>query len=199
MLRADVAEAVGDPVHVGVHADPRLVEAHGDHEVGGLTPDALEREQGIDVVGHAPAEALQQVAAEAEDDARLRPIEADRIDEPGEAPRGQPPHGRRRVGDGEEPRGGGAGRGVLRAQRQDARDEHAERIAFLLGDQRQRGAVPARLRPPQPADDRRDVYRLSLIDSSNPRARGASLTVQSATILGARSSSTRVNSCRASG
>src|SRR5207248_4992786 len=93
---------------------------------------------------------------------------------------------------------GRPGRGVLRPQREDAGDEHAERIAVLLGDEGERRAVPARLRPPQAADDVRDVYRLSLIESSSPRARGTSLTVQSATILGARSSSTRVNSCRAS-
>src|SRR5439155_27095116 len=143
-------------------------------------------------------EALQQIAAEPEDDARLCAVEADRIDERLDPLRGQPQHGGGGVGDREESRGGGAGRGVLGAQRQDAGHEHAEGIALLLGDERERGAVPARTRPPEPADDARDVYRLSLMDSSSVRARGASLTVQSATILGARSSSTRVNSCRAS-
>src|SRR5438445_505025 len=199
VARANIAEPVADPVHVRVHADAGLVEAHRHHEVGRLAADTLEGEQGVDVVRHAPAEALQQIAAQPEDHACLRAIEADRIDQRLDLPRGQAQHGGGRVGDCEEPRGGGAGRRVLRAQRQDAGHEHAEGVALLLGDQRQRGAVPARLRPPQPADDARDVYRLSLMDSSSVRARGASLTVQSATILGARSWSTRANSCRASG
>ena len=186
-------------MHVRVHADARLVEAHGDDEVGRLAANALEREQRIDVVRDAAAEALEQIAAEAEQHPRLRAIETDGIDQALDLPRGQAQQGGRRIGNREQPRRSRSRRRVLRAQREDAGDEDAEGIAALVGDERQGGAVPARLRPPQPADDSRDVYRLSLIDSSSARARGTSLAVQSATILGARSSSTRVSSCRASG
>src|SRR5207244_3372323 len=85
--------------------------------------------------------ALQQIAAEPEDDARFRAVEADRIDERLDPLRGQPQHGGGGVGDRKESRGGGAGRGVLGAQRQDAGHEHAEGIALLLGDERERGSM----------------------------------------------------------
>src|SRR5437773_759873 len=59
--RPHVSEAVGDPVHVGVDADPRLAVAHRHDQVGGLPPDALQREERVDLVGHAPPEALEDV------------------------------------------------------------------------------------------------------------------------------------------
>jgi len=118
---------------------------------------ALQRQQRVDVIGHAPGEALQQIATEAQNDARLRAVEADGIDQLRDASGRQAQHRRRRVGHREQPCRGRPGRGVLRPQREDAGDEHAERIAVLLGDEGERRAVPARLRPPQAADDVRDV------------------------------------------
>src|SRR5262245_60607331 len=91
-----------------------------------------------------------------------------------------------------------AGPVVVSCVRSDRMQATRTRNGLLLGDQREGRAVPARLRPLQAADDAGDVYRLSLIDSRRARARGTSLAVQSATTLGARSSSTRVNCCRAS-
>ena len=61
-------------MHVGVHADAGLAEAHRDDEVGGLAAHTVEREQLVDRVGDAAAEALEQIAADAEDDARFRAV-----------------------------------------------------------------------------------------------------------------------------
>src|SRR5206468_4043037 len=73
----DVSQAVRDAVDVDVHTDARLVEALGDHEVRRLSPHALQREEGVDLVRHAAVEARQEIAADSEDDPRLGPVEAD--------------------------------------------------------------------------------------------------------------------------
>src|SRR5437762_1281490 len=59
--RSHVAETVRDPVHVGVDTDPRLAVSHRDDQVGGLPPDAFQREEIVDLVGDAPAEAPDDV------------------------------------------------------------------------------------------------------------------------------------------
>ena len=193
-----VAQPIRDPVHVGVHTDAGLAVAHRHDQVGRLPSHAVEGEELVDRVGHAAVESREQVPADPENDARLRTVEADRIDESLDLSGYQLQHGLRRRGHGEEALGGGTGRRVLRAQRQDAGDEDAERIAIALGDDRERGRVPARRAPPKPADDGTDRYFRSLMDSSSFLARGASFTVQSATIVGVVSLMTRCSSRRAS-
>src|ERR1700730_14588443 len=66
-----IAPTVRDAVHVHVDADPRLVEALGHHEIGRLASHALERQQGVDLIGPLPAEAVEEIPADARDDARL--------------------------------------------------------------------------------------------------------------------------------
>jgi hypothetical protein len=144
-------------VDVGVHADPGLAEAERDDEVGRLAADALQREQGVDVVRHAAVEALEQITTEPPDDARLRPVEADGIDQTLDGARGQRQHGGWRVGDREQARRRRTGGGVLSAERQDAGHQHAERIAIALRDHRQRRPRPAAPGAPQLRDDAGDV------------------------------------------
>src|SRR5207245_6674622 len=146
-----------------------------------------EREQRGGLVRHPPAKAPEEVPADRPDRARLGPIEADRVDEACDPPGRDPLHRRRRVGDGEETRGGGGGRPVLGAEGEDAGDEDAEGIARRARDLRQRGRAPARRRPAEPAEHGRDVYRLSWISASSFLARGRSFTVQSATKAAPRS------------
>ena len=139
-------------MHMRVHADAGLVVAHGHDQVGGLAADAVQREQLVDRVGHPPAEALQQVAADPEDDGRLRAIEADGVDEARDARSRQLQHGLGRGRHREQPVGRRTGRRVLGAEREDAGDQDAKRIASAVGDDRERRRVPARRAPPEAAD-----------------------------------------------
>src|SRR5688572_19704054 len=80
-LGADVTPAVRDAVDVGVDADTLRLEAEREDEVRGLPADAVQREQRVEVAGHLPVEALEEGTADVADRARLRAVEADRIDE----------------------------------------------------------------------------------------------------------------------
>ena len=157
---------------VRVHADAGLVVAHGHDEVGRLAAHALEREQVVDLVGHAAGEALEEVPADPEDHAGLRAVETDGEDQRLDPLGRQPEHRCGRVGHGEEALGGGPGRRVLGPQREDARDQHAKRIAITVGDDGERRRVPAWRRPAQTPEDPPDGYRWSLMDSSSCVARG---------------------------
>ena len=89
-------------MHVGVDADPRLVEAQGDHEIGRLAADAAELQQLVDGVGDAPAVLREEVATDSENYPRFRAVEADGIDEPRDPGRRERQQALRCVGDGEE-------------------------------------------------------------------------------------------------
>ena len=146
-------------MHVGVDADPRLAEADRDHEVRGLPADALEREEGIDVVGDPPAEPVEEIPGEIPDHSGLRPVEADGEDQPGDSRGRETPHRLGRVRHAEQPLGGVARGGVLGPEREDARHEHPVGIRLLRGDLGNRGRPPGRRvaleRPDHPADRRR--------------------------------------------
>src|SRR2546429_4816497 len=195
--RPHVAETVRDPVHVGVDADPRLAVSPRDDHVGSRPPDAFQREEIVDLVGDAPAEALEEIAADPEDHAGLRPIASDGVDEPLDPARRKGAHRFGRVGDREESRRGRARGRVLGAQRQDTGDEDAEGVAAPLGDDGEGGRVPTRRRASEAPDDVPDRY-LSEMDSRSFRARGRSFAAQSAATVGAVSSITRWSSRRAS-
>src|SRR2546428_763034 len=140
--RAHVAQTVGDAVDGSVHADAGLAVAHRDDQVSGLSAHAVEREQRVDVVGHAAAEALEQVTGDPEDHAGLGPVEPDGIDRPLDHARSLHEHELRRVGEREEPLGRRSGGGVLRAQREDTGDQNAEGIAGVIGHDGQRRSCP---------------------------------------------------------
>src|SRR5262249_55185586 len=159
---------------------------------------AVEREQRVDVVGHAPGEALEQITGDPQDHAGLRSVEPDRIDRALDHARAEGEQVLRRVGQGEEPLGRGPGRGVLGAQREDAGDQHAEGITGVVGHHGQRRPCPRTPGTPQATDHRRDVYFRSRSSSSRVRARGRSLAGPSATLVGAGSFTTRSSSRRAS-
>src|SRR5439155_26292471 len=97
---------------------------------------------------------------------------------------GKPQHGLRGRGRGEQAVGGGTGGRVLRAKRQDAGDQDAERVAIALRDDGERGRVLAGRAPPEPANHGTDRYSLTLIDSRSGRSRGTSFTAQSAMLMG---------------
>ena len=80
LLRPDVAEAVGDPVHMGVHAEPRAVEAEGDDQIRRFATHPLDRQQGVQGVGDAAGKTVDQIAADMQDRLGLVAIEADGID-----------------------------------------------------------------------------------------------------------------------
>jgi len=201
VLRLHVAEAIRDAVHVDVHADAGLVEALGDHEVGGLSPDALEGEEPIDVVRHQSPEPLQEIPADAEEDARLGAVEAHGEDGALDPLGGQPPHRLRRVGEGKQagrrrPRGL-----VLGPEREETGDEHAKGVAALRGHFGHRRLAPARGVPGQGLDDPanldgppRSAQLRALILARSALASGTSFIVQSARLKGAFSSSTASSS-----
>src|SRR5215471_10662216 len=99
----DEAKTVTDPVDVGVDADAGLPEAHGDHEVGRLPPDAGQGEEGIEIVRHLPSEPLEQLPGEGAKSARLGAVEADGEDQPLDPTSGQRQERRRGVRYPEEP------------------------------------------------------------------------------------------------
>src|SRR6266508_1203463 len=201
-----IAPAVRDPVDVDVHADAGLVIGLGHDQIGGLAPDALERQQVVDRVGHPAAEALEEIAGDLPDDTRLGAVETNGEDGALDLARREAQDAGRGVREREEPRGRGSRGFVLGAEREEAGDEDVEGVAPALGDLGQRGLPPAGRLPTQPPDQPSDVshrmaggYDFPLMDSSSSRARLESFMVQSARLVGAFSSSTASSSRRASG
>ena len=104
----------------------------------------------VEVGRHAAVEALDQVAAHAVQDARLGAVEADREDGALDRAGGQRQDAGGRVRQREEPRRRRPGGLVLRAQRQQAPDQDAERVARRLPRHRgERRRVPRRRGAPQ--------------------------------------------------
>src|SRR5262245_41699065 len=165
---------------MGIHADAGPAVAHGHDEVGRLPPDAVEREQIVDRVRHAPGEPPEQVAADPPDDTRLRAIEADGIDEALDAMGGELQHALRGGGLGEEAVGRRARRRVLGAKRQDAGDQDTKRVAISLGHDRERGRIPAWRASPQLADHGTDRNAFFLSVWRSPPARQTSFMALSA-------------------
>ena len=79
-LRPDVAEAVGDPVHMGVHAETGPVETERDDQIGRLSPHPLERQELVECVRDAGMKAVDQIAADMPDRLGLVPVESDGVD-----------------------------------------------------------------------------------------------------------------------
>ena len=84
-----VAPAVGDPMHVRIHANARLAIRQGDHEVGRLAAHALNGEQLLQVIRHPAAVAFQYGVTDGVEGARFGAVKPDRID--GALDGGEPP------------------------------------------------------------------------------------------------------------
>jgi hypothetical protein len=82
VLGPNQAEPPVHALHVRVHREGGLPEGAAEHHVGGLARDAAQGDQGLDVVGHPPGEALRDVPRGRLDGARLLPEEPGAVHEP---------------------------------------------------------------------------------------------------------------------
>ena len=143
---AHPVQPVRNAVHVRVHAD-MVAAAEGDdeHEVRRLAADTGQRQQCVQRARHDTAESRHQLFAGGLHMDRLLPIEADGIDQPLDRGDRQARHRCGRRCHGKQPRGRGQRRRILRARRQQGRDQHLERaVLLLLGDLLDRGEFHAR-------------------------------------------------------
>ena len=131
---------------------------------------------------HLAAEPLDEIPADAEDDARLGAVEADGEDGALDLRAVEPEHRLGRVGEGEEARRRRAGRLVLGAEREQAGDEHLERVARRVRRRRRVAVGRQRGAPASSRGDHRGrcvTTCLGWIRGARGRA-GTSFTVQSA-------------------
>lgn len=75
-----VPPTVGYPMHVGIHADPRLTVAQGHDQVGGLSPHPLELQEFIDIVRDLAGIFIDQGPAYLSNGLCLNAVETDRKD-----------------------------------------------------------------------------------------------------------------------
>ena len=154
-------EAVGDAVHVRVHADVlAALERHDHHQRGGLASDARQRHEVLECRRHTAAVDGEQPPGRRLHVAGLVAVEAHRVDQPLDLLDRQRGQRARRARPGEQAGRGRQGGGVLRARRQQRGDEHLERVVLLrlgdLLDRRQLHAVDLPGQGPQhPLDQRR--------------------------------------------
>jgi hypothetical protein len=130
------AEAVCDPVDVGVDRDRGDAVAEDEHAVRRLRPDPGKGRQGLERAGHLAAEPLEDLLRDRADDARLHPVEPRRAD-PGLDRGGARP----REGGGirvprEEPGARRVGVGVPGALGEDRADQHLERVLGMVAEVR---------------------------------------------------------------
>ena len=143
-------------MHVGIDADAGLAKRLCHHQVCGFAPDAIEGKQVIYIVGHAPAELVDEVSANSANHAGLGAIEADRIDEALQRLQREREHclGRARLR--EKPLTSDRRHLIFGAQAQDASDEREERALILLRGERDNGRIPLRRLAAKDAQQLRD-------------------------------------------
>ncbi len=129
----DVAPAVGDAVDVGIDADARFEEASGKDEVGRLTSDALEFQEGVEVVGDVAIVFVEKGAADGVDGFGLGVVEADRIDNIGDFFFREAQHAAWGSGAFKQALGSFGGAFVLGAKAEESTDKNFEGVAFLVG------------------------------------------------------------------
>ncbi len=154
------AEAVRDPVYVGVDGDRGDPVAENEDAVGGLRADAGQARELGERPGHHAAEPREDRLGAVADRPGLRPVETDRPDQRpdlGRAGRRERPG----VGEpGEQRRGGDVGLLVARALREDRPDEDLERVDGVVAQVRD-------------APVARPVERRQAVEDPLPVGRGA--------------------------
>ena len=74
-LRRHDAQPVADAVDMGVHADPGLAEADGEHEVRGLPADPFQGQETVHGIGNLAAVPLEESATNLSDGLGLGAVE----------------------------------------------------------------------------------------------------------------------------
>jgi len=131
-FRGHIAQAVGNAVDMGVHANPVLAVSQRHDQIGRLAADALDAEQIVQMIRHPRTETVDQLPAGVLDGPGFIAVKADRKNRPGDLFTGNVQHlfgcGRER----KEPFGGLGRHFVLGAQAQKRGYENNERIALML-------------------------------------------------------------------
>lgn len=135
-LRADDAQPIREPVHVGVDRDRRDPVAEDEHAVGGLGADPRQGRQLFEGARDDAREPVEDLLRARSYGPRLRPVEPDRADQRLDVPR---PGAGEAGGVGEfreEPGRGDIGLLVARPLRQDGADQHLERVLGVVAQVR---------------------------------------------------------------
>jgi len=129
VLGLEVAPAVRDPVDMDVDANPVAVMAQGEDQVGRLSADALEREEGLEVLGHFPVVVLEESSGDVPEGPSLLSIEPDGENQALYLARAQAEHFLGSVSGFEEPSGRCFGGFIFRAQAQEGGREDKKWVA----------------------------------------------------------------------
>ena len=152
-FRPDVPPSVGNPVHMGVHADAGPVEPQGYDQICGLSTHPLERQQLLDALRDAGMKTSDELPANMQDGPGLVAVEADGVDRLLDPTFGKPKHAFRRGSQREEPLGGGRGHFVFGPEAKQRGNQDFERILSLLGQPGDDRNVPFQQFPFQKSDD----------------------------------------------
>ena len=132
----DDAEAVGDPVDVGVDRDRRDPIPEDQHAVRGLRSDARQRDERVVLLRDLAAEPVEDLASDPTDHPGLHPVEPGHPDQRLDLRRPSVGQGLRVREPGEQLRAGGIGVGVPRPLREDGADQDLERVLGVVAQVR---------------------------------------------------------------